>query len=98
MVHPCNYLMPFSRSAATACRTLVNHASCSMQSDSWAHSGTLSLLPACYIVCIVVQVVLRKLAGADPEGRRHCIKLLRTFEYRSHLCLVFEAMVSWLQT
>ena len=41
-----------------------------------------------------MQVVLRKLAGADPDGRRHCIKLLRTFEYRSHLCLVFEAMVS----
>ena len=41
----------------------------------------------------VVQVVLRKLSGADPEGRRHCIKLLRTFEYRGHLCLVFEAMV-----
>ena len=43
-----------------------------------------------------MQVVLRKLSGADPEGRRHCIKLLRTFDYRGHLCLVFEAMVSTL--
>lgn len=41
----------------------------------------------------VLQVVLRKLCGADPDGRRHCIKLLRTFEYRGHLCLAFEAMV-----
>lgn len=41
----------------------------------------------------LMQVVLRKLCGADPDGRRHCIKLLRTFEYRGHLCLAFEAMV-----
>lgn len=40
-----------------------------------------------------MQVVLRKLSGADPDNRRHCIKLLRTFEYRGHLCLAFEAMV-----
>lgn len=38
-------------------------------------------------------VILRKLAGADPEGKRHCVRLLRTFEYRHHLCLVFESMV-----
>jgi len=37
-------------------------------------------------------VILRKLAGADPEGKRHCVRLLRTFEYRHHLCLVFESM------
>lgn len=40
-----------------------------------------------------MQVVLRKLSGADADNRRHCIKLLRTFEYRGHLCLAFEAMV-----
>ena len=45
------------------------------------------------MLLVVVQVVLRKLCGADPDGRRHCIKLLRTFEYRGHLCLAFEAMV-----
>ncbi|KAL0041958.1 hypothetical protein WJX79_010312 [Trebouxia sp. C0005] len=38
------------------------------------------------------KIVLRKLSGADPEGRRHCIKLLRTFDYRGHLCMAFEAM------
>jgi hypothetical protein len=38
-------------------------------------------------------VILRKLSGADPEGKRHCVRLLRTFEYRQHLCLVFENMV-----
>lgn len=33
-----------------------------------------------------------RVAEADPEGRRHCLRLLRSFEHRSHLCLVYEAM------
>ncbi|RKP13754.1 kinase-like domain-containing protein [Piptocephalis cylindrospora] len=36
--------------------------------------------------------ILRRLAKSDPEGRRHVIRLLRTFEHRGHLCLVFEAL------
>jgi serine/threonine-protein kinase PRP4 len=36
--------------------------------------------------------ILEKLAAADPEGKRHCIRLLDTFEYRNHVCMVFEAM------
>ena len=39
-------------------------------------------------------VILRKLSGADPNGKRHCVRMLRSFEYRQHLCLVFENMVS----
>lgn len=39
-------------------------------------------------------VILRKLAGADPSGKYHIIRLLREFEYRHHLCLVFEPLVS----
>lgn len=39
-------------------------------------------------------VILRKLAGADPTGKYHIIRLLHTFEYRHHLCLVFEPLVS----
>lgn len=38
-------------------------------------------------------VILRKLAGADPTSKYHIIRLLRTFEYRHHLCLVFEPLV-----
>ncbi|KAL4452050.1 hypothetical protein ABPG75_007712 [Micractinium tetrahymenae] len=38
------------------------------------------------------RVILRKLSEADPEGKRHCIRQLGSFEYRNHLCLVFEAM------
>lgn len=38
------------------------------------------------------KVILRKLAEADPDGRRHCIRMLGSFEYRQHLCLVFEPM------
>lgn len=37
-------------------------------------------------------VILKKLAGADPENRRHCVRLLSSFEYRHHLCLVFESL------
>ena len=40
----------------------------------------------------VERVILRKLSEADPEGKRHCIRMLGSFEYRHHLCLVFEAM------
>ncbi len=36
--------------------------------------------------------ICRKLAGADPEGKRHCVRMLRHFEYRGHLCLVFEPL------
>lgn len=39
------------------------------------------------------RVILRKLSEADVEGKRHCIRMLGSFEYRNHLCLVFEAMV-----
>lgn len=43
-------------------------------------------------------MILRKLAATDPEGKRHIIRMLSHFEYRGHLCLVFEPMVrraSW---
>ena len=40
------------------------------------------------------KVILRKLSEADKEGRRHCIRMLSSFEYRKHLCLVFESLVS----
>lgn len=36
--------------------------------------------------------ILRTLATADPKGRYHCVRLLHTFEHRSHLCLVFEPL------
>ncbi|CAK9205436.1 unnamed protein product, partial [Sphagnum troendelagicum] len=37
-------------------------------------------------------VILRNLSGADPNNRRHCVQLFSTFEYRNHLCLVFESL------
>ena len=36
--------------------------------------------------------IVRKLAGADPEGRRHCVRLLAHFEHREHTCMVFEPL------
>lgn len=36
--------------------------------------------------------ILKKLAGADPEDRRHCVRLLSSFKHRNHLCLVLESL------
>ncbi|GIL68379.1 hypothetical protein Vafri_21678 [Volvox africanus] len=38
------------------------------------------------------QAILKKLCSSDPENRKHCIRLLRAFEFRKHMCLVFEPM------
>ena len=32
--------------------------------------------------------VLHQLADGDPGSRKHVIRLLRSFEYRNHLCMV----------
>ncbi|XP_059288452.1 uncharacterized protein LOC132041773 isoform X2 [Lycium ferocissimum] len=37
-------------------------------------------------------VILKKLVGADPEDKCHCVRLISRFEYRYHLCLVFESL------
>lgn len=34
--------------------------------------------------------ILQKLAYADPEDKKHMIRLERYFEHKSHLCMVFE--------
>ncbi|KFK43597.1 hypothetical protein AALP_AA1G147000 [Arabis alpina] len=36
--------------------------------------------------------ILKKLAGSDPENKRHCVRFLSNFKYRNHLCLVFESL------
>ncbi|KAM0792048.1 hypothetical protein ACM66B_004756 [Microbotryomycetes sp. NB124-2] len=36
--------------------------------------------------------ILRKLMDADPDDKKHLIRMHRTFEHRGHLCLVFESM------
>ncbi|CAD5325716.1 unnamed protein product [Arabidopsis thaliana] len=36
--------------------------------------------------------ILKKLVGSDPENKHHCVRLLSTFKYRNHLCLVFESL------
>jgi serine/threonine-protein kinase PRP4 len=36
--------------------------------------------------------ILNKLRQADPEDKKHIVRLERTFEHRGHLCLVFESM------
>ena len=62
-----------------------------------AHPSLILKLVAhkCPVCCLQTEKrILRKLADADQLGRRHCIKLQRSFEYRGHLCLVFDAMVS----
>lgn len=36
--------------------------------------------------------MLKKLNDADAEDRYHCLRLIRHFYHRSHLCLVFEPL------
>ena len=36
--------------------------------------------------------ILSKLRQADPDDKKHIVRLERTFEHRGHLCLVFESM------
>ncbi|KAM0964680.1 hypothetical protein ACFX2C_020699 [Malus domestica] len=36
--------------------------------------------------------ILKKLAGHDPDNKRHCVRFLSNFKYRNHLCLVFESL------
>lgn len=36
--------------------------------------------------------ILNKLKQADPDDKKHIVRLERTFEHRGHLCLVFENM------
>ncbi|KAK8194820.1 kinase-like domain-containing protein [Phyllosticta capitalensis] len=34
--------------------------------------------------------MLEKLADHDPDDKRHCIRMLRWFDHKHHLCMVFE--------
>jgi serine/threonine-protein kinase PRP4 len=36
--------------------------------------------------------LLKTLASRDSEDKKHCIRLLAHFEFKNHLCLVFEPM------
>ena len=35
---------------------------------------------------------LQELGDKDPESRKHVIRMLSSFEYKNHLCMVFESM------
>lgn len=34
--------------------------------------------------------ILKKLSEADPDDKKHLVRLERCFEHKSHLCIVFE--------
>ena len=36
--------------------------------------------------------ILRKLLQADPDDKKHMIRLERSFDHKGHLCMVFENM------
>ncbi|KAG9300297.1 hypothetical protein G9A89_011370 [Geosiphon pyriformis] len=36
--------------------------------------------------------ILKKLSLADPDNKKHVIKLFRHFDHKGHLCLVFESL------
>lgn len=36
--------------------------------------------------------ILRKLNDADPEDKKHIVRMERQFEHRGHLCIVTESL------
>ena len=36
--------------------------------------------------------MLNTLEKNDPKGRHHCVRLLEWFDYRGHVCMVFEKL------
>lgn len=34
--------------------------------------------------------ILKKLGAADPDDKKHLVRLERYFEHKGHLCIVFE--------
>lgn len=36
--------------------------------------------------------ILQKLNEADPEDKKHVVRMERTFEHRGHLCIVTESL------
>lgn len=34
--------------------------------------------------------ILKKLCAADPDDKKHLVRLERYFEHKGHLCIVFE--------
>eukprot|EP00033_Pygsuia_biforma_P000789 GCRY01000921.1.p1 GENE.GCRY01000921.1~~GCRY01000921.1.p1 ORF type:complete len:191 (+),score=15.78 GCRY01000921.1:604-1176(+) len=36
--------------------------------------------------------ILKQLALGDPDDRKHCLRLISSFEYRNHLCMVTPLM------
>ena len=36
--------------------------------------------------------LLEQISKADPEDKHHLVRMMRTFEHRSHLCIVFELL------
>ena len=36
--------------------------------------------------------VLNTLESNDPEGQFHCVRLREWFDYRGHVCMVFEKL------
>ncbi len=45
-----------------------------------------------YKAGIKEMAVLKKIADADPDDKRHVVRLLGHFMHRNHLCMVFEAL------
>lgn len=41
---------------------------------------------------------MKKLGDADPDDKKHIVRLERTFEHRGHLCLVFESLRCVMET
>lgn len=55
----------------------------------------------CWLICLIhfrhktglkELEILKKLNEADPDDRLHCLRLIRHFFHKQHLCMVFEPL------
>ena len=36
--------------------------------------------------------VAKLLNESDPKGKKHCTKMIESFEYNGHLCIIYECL------
>ena len=72
-------------------RSFARSRPCKLQSFRLGHA----LIPASrYSVGRKEAGILKKLNEADPEDKRHIVRLEHVFEHRGHLCIVTESLRS----
>ena len=46
----------------------------------------------CLVPVLILMLTIDSSPGADEDDKHHIVRLLRTFDHRGHVCLVFERL------